>query len=156
MTTKLLFLRQYASNELQKNVIKSLYDGISNLTFNQKNRVFSELLFDQCQAIMNYHFEVKNTEIKIFSKYRIGVNPISNGINVKYLSDFNSDKIINYYVNTHIDDICQKVLKEQYPGINFSLFSTSPLERHYIANENPTNGFYSFPKISLNDVLSKK
>jgi hypothetical protein len=67
------------------------------------------------------------------------------------------ENIIKYYVESHIDNICQKVLKEQYPGINFNLFLVRDLERHYIANENPTkNNFYYLPKLNINDVLSEE
>jgi hypothetical protein len=82
----ILFFKKY--NELQKNIIKSLYDGISNFTINQRRRVFAELLADECKAIMNYEFNVNNREIKIFSKHRIGVNPRYDNINVEYIFDF--------------------------------------------------------------------
>jgi hypothetical protein len=155
MAQTLMVLREYASNELQRNVIKSLYKGVTAFTKLQTRRVYADLLEAECKSIMNYEFDLSRNNIRVFTSTRKFVEPIHEIVKIdNFLME--NDKIIKRFINTHKDEVCQKVLQEIYPGIEFKKFLEGDLECHFQANQNPTKlNFYYLPKLNVSEVINK-
>lgn len=162
MALKLLALRDYATNILQKNVIKTMYSNVYSYTDNQKKRIYSELLEDECKAIINYQFCVENDIIglpflKTYFPMRIKDKPVIGQIKTGMeILEMDHTKIIKRFINTHKDDVCQAVLRKQFPEIEFKKFLDRDLECHFEATQNPTKyNFYWLPKLDTEAVLKE-
>lgn len=162
MAHKLLALRDYATNILQRNVIKTMYSNVYSYTDNQKKRIYSDLLEDEYKSIINYQFCVENDIIGLPTKWeacpngalpffkthcpmRIKDKPIVTQIKTGMeILDMDHTKIIKRFINTHKD--CQAVLRKQFPEIEFKKFLD--LECNFKATKNPTKYiFYYLPKL---------
>jgi hypothetical protein len=174
MAHKLLALRDYATNILQKNVIKTMYSNVYSYTDNQKKRIYSELLEDECKSIINYQFCVENDIIglptlweacpngalpflKIHCPMRIKDKPIVTQIKTGMeILDMDHTKIIKRFINTHKDDVCQAVLRKQFPGIEFKKILECDLGCHFKANQNQSKFiFYELPNLNVESVLKE-
>lgn len=162
MAQKLLALRDYATNILQKNVIKTMYKSVYSYTDNQKKRIYSELLEDECKSIINYQFDIENDIIglpflKIHCPMRIHDKPVREQIKTGMeILEMDHTKIIKRFTNTHKEEVCQAVLRKQFPGIEFKKFLECDLGCHFKANQNQSKFiFYELPNLNVESVLKE-
>jgi len=92
MAQKVLALREYATNILQRNVIKAMYNSVYSYTKNEHSRVYAEFLECECKSILNYDFGIEKDIIglpfiKIYSKFRKNDKPIYELVKTEHIND---------------------------------------------------------------------